>query len=171
MRVLAANLLLLALKWVSAAPTPIPTPEPLFGINIGTGETDDSNPIPVPDEDITSQLVRSALFARAVYCSSPVVETWSCGEPCDALGSNIKVLVAGGDDGKVPNFFVAYDQDEDTVVVAHQGTDPSNLLSDLNDINFFQVGANTTVLPGAGGTYTWSGLFSVPFLVCPSVTC
>ncbi|EJF57637.1 alpha/beta-hydrolase [Dichomitus squalens] len=147
MRALAVGLLLAAVQLASAAPTPIPTPEPFSGMNAGTG---DSTPIPVSEEDITSQLVRPALFARAVYCSSPVVETWSCGEPCDALGSNVKVLVAGGDDEKIPNFFVAYDQDKDTVVVAHQGTEPKNFLSDLNDLEIVQVGANTTLLPGAG---------------------
>ena len=49
-----------------------------------------------------------------------------------------------------PSVFVASDPDTQTIVVAHQGTDPKNLLSDLNDINFLQVDANTTVLPDAG---------------------
>ncbi|KAM5532581.1 hypothetical protein V8D89_013787 [Ganoderma adspersum] len=146
MRAFTASFLLAVLRLASAAPTPAP----FFGINLAVGGSSDSKPVLVPQTDITTELIRPALFARAVYCSSPVVEKWACGEPCQALGNNIQILVAGGDDKRVPNFFVAYDKDKDTVVVAHQGTEPKNFLSDLNDLNIVQVDANTTVLPNAG---------------------
>ncbi|RDX50054.1 alpha/beta-hydrolase [Lentinus brumalis] len=148
MRALSAILLLAAIKLATAAPTP------LFGIDFGDinintdGETSDADTAALSQEDITNTLVRPALFARVAYCSSPAVLNMTCGEQCDAL-PNVKILVAGGDDGLVPNFFVAHDVDTDTIVVAHQGTDPKNLLSDLNDLNFFQVDANTTILPKA----------------------
>ncbi|KAI0642876.1 alpha/beta-hydrolase [Trametes meyenii] len=143
MHVSAVILALAALKYASAAPAP------LFGIHLGSGDSSETKPTELSQDEITSNLVRPSLFARAVYCSSGVVEDWSCGPACDAL-PNVKVLTAGGDDGLVPNFFVAHDVDEDTIVVAHQGTNPKNLLSDLNDIKFRQVDANTTVLPDAG---------------------
>ncbi|PIL34143.1 hypothetical protein GSI_03854 [Ganoderma sinense ZZ0214-1] len=146
MRVYTTSFLLFILRLASAAPTPAP----FFGINLAVGQSSDSAPVLVPQTDITSQLVRPALFARAVYCSSPVIKRWACGEPCKALGNNIQILAAGGDDKRVPNFFVAYDKEQDTVVVAHQGTEPKNFLSDLNDLNIDQVRANTTVLPNAG---------------------
>ncbi|CDO69250.1 hypothetical protein BN946_scf185042.g152 [Trametes cinnabarina] len=123
-------------------------PAPLFGINIGAGSNSDATPTPVSQDDITNNLLRPALFSRAVYCSTNAVEKWACGDSCDQL-PNVKVLTAGGDDGLIPRFFVAHDVDEDTIVVAHQGTDPKNFLSDLNDLKFAQVGANKTVLPTA----------------------
>lgn len=155
MRAFIASLLVALLHLASAAPTPAP----FFGINFGTGVSSEAKPLAVPQTDITTELVRPALFARAVYCSSPVIEKWACGEPCQALGNNIDVLVAGGDDKRVPNFFVAHDKDKDTIVVAHQGTEPKNFLSDLNDIKFAQVDANTTVLPNAGSTYSLKRAF------------
>ncbi|KAI0633275.1 alpha/beta-hydrolase [Trametes polyzona] len=145
---LHATLALLAvLHYVAAAPTPLDLPD--FDINVGVGETTDEEPKALSQEDITSKLVRPALFSRAVYCSSGAVEDWKCGESCDAL-PNVKVLTAGGDDGLIPNFFVAHDVDQNQIVVAHQGTNPKNLLSDLNDLKFNQVDANRTVLPTAG---------------------
>ncbi|KAI0365676.1 alpha/beta-hydrolase [Pilatotrama ljubarskyi] len=127
----------------------IGAPAPLSGAHLGSGETSDAEPTPLSQEEITSTLVRPALFSRAVYCSPGVVQDWSCGESCDAL-PNVKVLASGGDDGLIPDFFVAHDVDNDTIVVAHQGTKPGNLLSDLNDLRINQVSPNKTVLPAAG---------------------
>lgn len=157
MHAFTISFLLAVLRLASAAPTPAP----FFGINLSAGGSSDSKPVLVSQTDITAQLIRPALFARAVYCSSPVIEKWACGAPCQALGNNIQILAAGGDDKRVPNFFVAYDKDKDTVVVAHQGTEPKNFLSDLNDLNIVQVAANTTVLPKAGSTYPRNRAFIV----------
>ena len=137
-----------------AAPTPIAAPGLFDDLDIGdislkSGDSSDADPTPVSQEDITSTLVRPALFARAVYCSTERVQNMTCGEQCDALG-NVTILATGGDGGQTPRFYVAHDAEQDQIVVAHQGTDPKNLLSDLNDINFLQVDANTTVLPDAG---------------------
>ena len=168
MHVLSLVLLLAVSKLASAAPTP------LFGLDLGEinintdGETSDAGTVSVSQEDITSTLVRPALFARVAYCSSPSVLNMTCGEQCDAL-PNVKILVAGGDDGLVPNFFVAHDVDTDTIVVAHQGTEPKNLLSDLNDLNFLQVDANTTVLPQANSKLAVSDVSHGPG--DSSVTC
>ncbi|KAI0356282.1 alpha/beta-hydrolase [Trametes cingulata] len=143
MQLASAAFILGALHLALAAPAP------LFGIHLGSGVTSDEEPVPLSQEDIAGTLVRPALFSRAVYCSPGVVQDWSCGESCDAL-PNVKVLASGGDDGLIPDFFVAHDVDKDTIVVAHQGTKPGNLLSDLNDLRFKQVSPNRTVLPAAG---------------------
>lgn len=139
-----------ALQYAAAAPTPA------FDINVGVGSTSDAKTTAVSQDDITNNLVRPALFSRAAYCSAGAVENWQCGDSCDAL-PNVKVLTAGGDDGLIPGFFIAHDVDKNTIVVAHQGTDPKNFLSDLNDLKFSQVDANTTVLPSAGSAlkYSW----------------
>ncbi|KAI0769615.1 alpha/beta-hydrolase [Trametes elegans] len=125
-------------------------PAPLLGIDIdfGTGKTSDAEPAALSQDDITTKLARPAMFSRAAYCTPDVVQKWSCGPPCDAL-PNVKVLTGGGDDGDIPNFFVAHDVDQDTIVVAHQGTEPKNFLSVLNDIKIGQVDADTKILPNA----------------------
>lgn len=124
-------------------------PTPLFGINFGSGAKSDDPPVSVSQDTITTDLQRPAQFSRAAYCPTDAVKDWSCGSSCTAL-PNVKVLASGGDNGATPNFFIAEDPDTKTVVVAHQGTDPHQLLSIANDIKFKQVGANTTLFPQAG---------------------
>ncbi|KAI0645946.1 alpha/beta-hydrolase [Trametes meyenii] len=124
-------------------------PAPLFGINLASGEESESKTTSVSQDDITTNILRPALFSRTAYCSAAAVTDWSCGGPCDAL-PNVKVLAAGGDDGAIPGFFVASDPDSKTIVVAHQGTDPKKILSIANDVEFLQVDANATLFPKAG---------------------
>jgi hypothetical protein len=45
--------------------------------------------------------------------------------------------------------FIAQDPDSQSVVVAHQGTDPEELLSDANDVEIAQVAMNSTLFPSA----------------------
>ncbi|KAI0334990.1 alpha/beta-hydrolase [Cubamyces sp. BRFM 1775] len=123
-------------------------PAPLFGINFDSGKESSATPTPVSQDEITSTILRPALFSRTAYCPSQNVTNWSCGGPCDAL-PNVKVLASGGDEGEIPRFFIASDPDSQTIVVAHQGTDPKNILSIANDVEFAQVDANTTRFPKA----------------------
>ncbi|EJF65550.1 alpha/beta-hydrolase [Dichomitus squalens LYAD-421 SS1] len=123
-------------------------PTPLFGINIGSGDETDGTPSAVSQDDITTDLQRPAQFSRAAYCSTASVQKWSCGAACDAI-PNVKVLAAGGDNGATPDFFIAEDPDQQQVVVAHQGTDPHEILSIANDVEFAQVDANATLFPQA----------------------
>ncbi|EKM59656.1 uncharacterized protein PHACADRAFT_114705 [Phanerochaete carnosa HHB-10118-sp] len=123
-------------------------PVPLFGINFGAGAEANGTPTPVSQSTIDSTLRRPAFFARAAYCSPQSVQTLSCGAPCDVINT-IKVLQAGGDEAATPRFFIAQDPDNQSIVVAHQGTDPEELLSDLNDLEVAQVSMNTTLFPSA----------------------
>ncbi|KAI0071575.1 alpha/beta-hydrolase [Panus rudis PR-1116 ss-1] len=145
MMLLTTLLLLLPI----ALAAPIPNPKPLFGIHIGEeGDTTDNAPTPVSDDTVTSQLLRPALFSRLSYCSAPSVTALNCGAPCDAV-KEIKVLEAGGDDGAIPGFFIATDPTTESVVVAHQGTDPTQLVSIANDAQIAQVEMNSTLFPKA----------------------
>lgn len=100
---------------------------------------------------ISSAFVRPAQFARIAYCSSEAVEKWDCGAPCQALGLNgVTPLVVGGDGGATPRFFVSYDSKTSSIVVAHQGTDASNVLSIINDAEFLKTDINQTLFPKAG---------------------
>ncbi|TFK48429.1 alpha/beta-hydrolase [Heliocybe sulcata] len=104
----------------------------------------------VPDTTIEGDFVRPALFSRIAYCSSQAVTSWQCGEQCAAVGPNVKILQAGGDDGLIPMYFIASDPDTESVVVAHQGTNSKSILSIANDVQIALVDLNTTLFPQAG---------------------
>lgn len=96
---------------VSAAPAPGWTPNRMAagrarGLSsaiagvLGDGAT--GEPTPISTADATNQFLRPALFAQAAYCSSESVLAWKCGPPCDSLGKDVEVLIAGGNDGTIP---------------------------------------------------------------------
>ncbi|KAG7093260.1 hypothetical protein E1B28_006943 [Marasmius oreades] len=101
---------------------------------------------PLSIGDLESKFLRSAQFTRVAYCSSKAVTNWQCGGPCDDIGKGVKVIQAGGDDGLVPMYFVAHDPTDNSIVVAHQGTDPFKLLSIVNDAEFLLKDLNTTLI-------------------------
>ncbi|KAI0941021.1 hypothetical protein AcV7_003241 [Taiwanofungus camphoratus] len=123
-------------------------PTPLFGINSGEGSSANATPTAVSQSEIANDLLRPALFSRTAYCPTASITNWTCGGPCTAL-SGVQVLTAGGDQGEIPFYFVAKDPQSQSIVVAHEGTDPTNLLSDLNDAEFAQVAINSTLFPQA----------------------
>ncbi|ESK95718.1 hypothetical protein Moror_12502 [Moniliophthora roreri MCA 2997] len=122
---------------------------PLFGIF--EDDDDDDITAAVSAQTISDNFARPAQFSRVAYCSSNAVTSWQCGPPCDSIGKGVTVIQAGGDDGLVPMYFVAHDPASNTIVVAHQGTEPSNFLSVLNDAQFLLVDLNTTRFTAAEG--------------------
>lgn len=73
-------------------------------------------------------------FARAAYCPPTKIEGWHCGDACQALPGFEPTLVGGDGDG-TQFFFVGFWPAQSAVVVAHQGTDPLELLSVLTDMD------------------------------------
>ncbi|KAK7056891.1 hypothetical protein VNI00_002608 [Paramarasmius palmivorus] len=122
---------------------------PLFGL-FGDDDEDDVTTA-VSAQTISDNFIRPAQFSRVAYCSSAAVTSWQCGPPCDSIGKGVNVIQAGGDDGLVPMYFVAHDPTSNTIVVAHQGTEPKNFLSVLNDAQFLLVDLNTTRFTAAEG--------------------
>ncbi|KAG6809566.1 hypothetical protein H0H92_015749 [Tricholoma furcatifolium] len=102
-------------------------------------------------DSVNAQFLRPAQFSRVAYCSSAAVTSWQCGTPCQSLNADVEVLQAGGV-GLLMLFdckdYIAYDPATESVVVAHQGTDPSNFLSDLNDVEVPLVALNSSRFPG-----------------------
>ncbi|EIW51601.1 alpha/beta-hydrolase [Trametes versicolor FP-101664 SS1] len=86
-------------------------------------------------------------FARAAYCSPSVVKTWSCGDACNAI-PGFQPALTGGDNAALQYYFVGYWPSQKAVVVAHEGTDPTQFLADLTDINIVQTALDTTLFPG-----------------------
>ncbi|KAJ7628922.1 alpha/beta-hydrolase [Roridomyces roridus] len=136
-----ASLILLSLL-------PLALSAPLFGF--GSSNEATGNPTSVSSATVNSTLSRPALFARAAYCSSSSIESWDCGEPCNSI-AGVKFLQAGGNQGLVPFYYIAYDAQDQSVVVAHEGTDPDNILSLLNDAEFLLEDIDTTRFPQAAG--------------------
>ncbi|TFL02251.1 alpha/beta-hydrolase [Pterulicium gracile] len=86
-------------------------------------------------------------FARAAYCDTNKVATWSCGGACDAVGG-FEVSLTGGDGNGIQLYFVGYWPQENAVVVSHQGTDPTQFLSVLTDINILLDPLDSNLFPG-----------------------
>ncbi|KAF9241189.1 Alpha/Beta hydrolase protein [Melanogaster broomeanus] len=81
-------------------------------------------------------------FARAAYCSPSIVQ-----EACEAV-PGFKVSLTGGDGNSIQYYYVGYWPSENSVVVAHQGTDPTQLLSDLTDVDIAMENLDPTLFPG-----------------------
>lgn len=65
--------------------------------------------------------------------------------------------------------FVATDPTTQSVVVAHQGTDPEKLLSIANDADIKQVAMNSTLFPSAAGTPACTSASLIPSLTYVSL--
>ncbi|KAF8133739.1 alpha beta-hydrolase [Boletus edulis] len=86
-------------------------------------------------------------FARAAYCSPSIVQDWTCGEACRAV-PGFQVSLTGGDGDAIQYYYVGYWPSSNSVVVAHQGTDPIQLSSDLTDVGIIMTSLDPTLFPG-----------------------
>ncbi|KAK0202424.1 alpha/beta-hydrolase [Desarmillaria ectypa] len=86
-------------------------------------------------------------FASAGYCKPDVTLAWDCGSNCEA-NSDFEPVASGGDGGDVQFWYVGYSPSLSTVIVAHQGTDPSQIESLLTDGNFALSPLDSSLFPG-----------------------
>ncbi|KAL6303473.1 alpha/beta-hydrolase [Sparassis latifolia] len=86
-------------------------------------------------------------FARAAYCPSDIVTGWQCGEACAAV-PGFEVSLTGGDGNALQLYYVGYWPQENAVVVAHEGTDPTQFLSDLTDADIITENLDSSLFPG-----------------------
>ncbi|GLB38530.1 putative alpha beta-hydrolase [Lyophyllum shimeji] len=94
-----------------------------------------------------SSLVPFTQFARAAYCEPKKIEGWNCGQACDAL-PGFEATLTGGDGDAEQFFFVGHWPQENTVVVAHQGTDPLKLQAVLTDLEVLRGPLDSALFPG-----------------------
>jgi len=73
-------------------------------------------------------------FARAAYCEPDIITGWQCGGACRAV-PDFEPTLTGGDSASTQYYYVGFWPTQSAVVVAHQGTDPLQLLSVLTDLN------------------------------------
>ncbi|KZV71566.1 alpha/beta-hydrolase [Peniophora sp. CONT] len=92
-------------------------------------------------------------FAAAAYCSGTQTSDWGCGPLCDA-NSGFEVQASGGDGDGTQFWYVGYDPSLKEVIVAHQGTDPEKILSDLTDATFFLGELDSSLFPGISSSIT-----------------
>jgi len=127
----------------------------LFAINVvhaapifGLGNTDSNSSVSTLSTTDTNGLIRPTRLAQVSYCWTEKILNWTCGPPCDAL-PGIRTLTAGGDDGLIPIYYIAYDPIENSVIVSHRGTDTKEMLSIANDLQFGLVNLDQTLFPNA----------------------
>ncbi|KAF8345923.1 Alpha/Beta hydrolase protein [Amanita rubescens] len=102
-------------------------------------------PLSIPQ--FTKKFDPYAQFAKAAYCSTRSLSDWTCGQACSAL-PGFQPSLAGGDGNFVQIYFVGYWPERNSVVVAHEGTDPLQLLSILTDLFIPLVGLDPILFPG-----------------------
>jgi len=86
------------------------------------------------------------LYAAAAYCPPDQTLSWTCGA-CSG-NPTFEPFASGGDGSDTQFWYVGWDPTLSSVVVAHQGTDPTSFLAILTDIDFFLVGLDPTLFPG-----------------------
>jgi len=86
-------------------------------------------------------------FASAAYCNPSTTINWSCGSNCNA-NPGFEPIASGGDGDSVQFWYVGFDPSLNTIIVAHQGTDPSQFEADLTDADFFLESLDPTLFPG-----------------------
>jgi hypothetical protein len=65
-------------------------------------------------------------YASTAYCSPASTLAWNCGANCNA-NPGFKPIASGGDGGGTQYWYVGWDPTLKTVIVAHQGTDTSQM--------------------------------------------
>ncbi|TFK47200.1 alpha/beta-hydrolase [Heliocybe sulcata] len=86
-------------------------------------------------------------YASAGYCEASATLTWTCGTNCEA-NSGFQPVASGGDGSDKQYWFVGYDPSLDTVIVSHQGTDPSEILPLITDADIDKTTLDSTLFPG-----------------------
>lgn len=124
--------LLLGASTVAAAPLDLTTRAGTFS-TVSTTDFDRFTPF--------------TFFAASAYCPPDKTQGWTCGANCDA-NPNFQPTAAGGDGSEIQFWYVGFDPDLSTVVVAHQGTDPHDLQSLLTDADFIPDDLDENLFPG-----------------------
>ncbi|KAF8180842.1 alpha/beta-hydrolase [Pholiota molesta] len=88
-----------------------------------------------------------SFYAAAAYCQPSTILASSCGVNC-AANPTFQPIAAGGDGIDVQFWYVGVDPTLQTVVVGHQGTDPTKIVPLVTDIEFSLINLNSTLFPG-----------------------
>lgn len=87
-----------------------------------------------------------AWYASAAYCKPAATRQWTCGPRCQGNPS-FKPLAADGDGSGTQYWFVGVDSALKTIIVAHQGTNPTKFMPVLTDAAFFPTRPDPALFP------------------------
>ncbi|KAI0249663.1 lipase [Lactifluus subvellereus] len=90
-------------------------------------------------------------FAGGAYCNPSLVKSWTCGAHCQA-NSDFEPVASGGDGDATQYWYVGYSPSLKTVIVAHEGTNPTKLFADLTDLNIALAPLDQSLFPGVPTT-------------------
>ncbi|KIK66575.1 hypothetical protein GYMLUDRAFT_906741 [Collybiopsis luxurians FD-317 M1] len=91
-------------------------------------------------------IIPFAQFARAAYCPTRLDE-WRCGPACNSL-PDFELTLIGGDGNRVQYYFVGYWPAQESIVVVHEGTDPTQFLAVLTDVIILKTTLDPDLFPG-----------------------
>ncbi|KAF5312849.1 hypothetical protein D9619_002479 [Psilocybe cf. subviscida] len=86
-------------------------------------------------------------FASTAYCQPSSTLAWNCGANCQA-NSDFIPTASGGDGSSVQFWYVGFSPSQASVIVAHQGTNPSEIEADATDADAFLESLDSTLFPG-----------------------
>ncbi|KIJ21171.1 hypothetical protein PAXINDRAFT_165906 [Paxillus involutus ATCC 200175] len=86
-------------------------------------------------------------YASTGYCTPAQTLAWNCGANC-AANPTFEPVASGGNGDSVQYWYVGYDPSLHTVIVSHQGTNPSEILPLVTDVDFFLTNLDSTLFPG-----------------------
>ncbi|GBE86690.1 Alpha/Beta hydrolase protein [Sparassis latifolia] len=86
-------------------------------------------------------------YSSTGYCNAASTLAWNCGTNCDANPS-FKPVASGGDGDSTQYWFVGYDPALETVIVSHQGTNTSEILPLVTDVDIVFTNLDSTLFPG-----------------------
>ncbi|KAJ7885997.1 lipase [Mycena leptocephala] len=93
-----------------------------------------------------------SFYSAAGYCSPASTLAWNCGANCAGANPAFHPVASGGDGDGVQFWFVGVDTKLGTIIVSHQGTDPSEILSLVTDSDFFLGSLDPTLFPGVSSS-------------------
>jgi hypothetical protein len=88
-----------------------------------------------------------SLFASTAYCNPSTTLNWSCGENCQG-NPDFQPIASGGDGDDIQFWYVGFDPASNSVIVAHQGTDPEQIESLLTDADVLMGSLDSNLFPG-----------------------
>ncbi|KAI6041893.1 Alpha/Beta hydrolase protein [Pisolithus marmoratus] len=108
-------------------------------------------------------------YASAGYCTATQTLAWDCGTNCNANPEFIPVA-SGGNGASVQYWYVGYDPSLDNVIVVHQGTNPSEILPLVTDVDFFLANLDSSLFPGiSSDVEVHSGFKDAQALTAPDI--
>ncbi|GJJ11323.1 hypothetical protein Clacol_005555 [Clathrus columnatus] len=107
-------------------------------------------------------------FASAAYCQPSTTINWSCGANCQA-NSGFEPVASGGDGDETQFWYVGFDPSLNSVIVAHQGTNPEEFEADLTDVDFFLEGLPQSAFPDTSGLEVHNGFLASQQRAAPDV--